>query len=131
MTPVTIRDLEWIHDCRVLSFTIEPVADDCPNCVIRMKCPRDLGFAAWEGKILQLHILEIHSMNFFGAHHVGHENVDAIRSGITHELLRERADYMSRSGGRTPSIEMTIGFTTGSLLAVLCESIAVVVEEAL
>jgi hypothetical protein len=42
----TLTELEWIHDCTLLSVFFDTSSDDGRSVTLTMRCPTDLGYAA-------------------------------------------------------------------------------------
>jgi len=119
-----ITELNWIHDCTVLSIMYRPSSGQLPSIRLAIRCPNDLGYAPWEGKDLTLVAIDVAMSKHVVCGVGGPETVDAIRPGIS-AALRDDTMEAKRMGVHFPPLEFTISFHTGSALEIICRELGV------
>jgi hypothetical protein len=130
MQPTTFEELEWIHDCTVLSLFFDTSSDAGRSIALTMRCPTDLGYAPWEGKKLVLAAIDVAlSKHVLRGAVAGPETIDAIRAGVS-TALRESTMKARQIGVRFPNLEFSISFHSGSSLEVICRELQVDVVKA-
>src|SRR5277367_1744931 len=108
MQAITMKDLEWLHDCVLLDVIYDASSDAGRLVKWRMRCPDDLGYTPWNGKELVLLALDVYMLQHIVWGFVaGPETIDAIRPG-TSDATQESMMDARRAGIRFPDIEFTI-----------------------
>jgi hypothetical protein len=123
----TLTELEWVHDCTLLSVIYDTVSEAGRSITLTMRCPTDLGYPAWEGKDLVLAAVDVAVSKHVLWGVAGPETIDAVRAGVS-TSLRDSTEEVRRAGGRFPSLEVTISFHSGSLLEVVCHELQIEVS---
>lgn len=59
MQTVTLDELAWIHDCVLLNVVYDASSNAGRNVTWTMRCPNDLGYALWQGKIIELVAVDV------------------------------------------------------------------------
>jgi hypothetical protein len=59
MQPATLKELEWLHDCDLLSVLYDTSGEPGQSIRLRMRCPADLGYTPWDGRILVLVAIDV------------------------------------------------------------------------
>jgi hypothetical protein len=54
MRAITMKDLEWVHDCVLMDVIYDASSDAGRLVKWRMRCPHDLGYTPWDGKEIVL-----------------------------------------------------------------------------
>jgi len=124
MQPTTLKELEWIHDCTVLSILYDTSSGADRSITVAMRCPTDLGYAPWEGKSLALSAMNVALSKHVVCGVVGPETVDAVRPGVSN-AVREGTMEARRMGVRFPNLEFTISLHSGSAIEVICEKLQI------
>jgi hypothetical protein len=121
---VTLKELEWIHDC-IVSVVAYNAGGNEKLINIAMSCPDDLGFAPWEGRQLELVAVDVAIANYsILGWSVEEETVDAIRPGISRAVQDSTAEARRR-GICYPNLEFTVSFHSGSSLEVICRELRI------
>jgi hypothetical protein len=123
MRPTSFKELEWIHDCSLLQIAYDFTM---PNQMIRlaMRCPPDLGYPQWEGKSIVLAAAGVAASNHTHWHVAGSETIDKISTGIS-STFQESTKRSRQIGVKVPPLEVTIRFSSGSALEIICEELHV------
>jgi hypothetical protein len=127
MRPTALAELEWVHDCTLLSVLYDTSSDAGRWITLTMRCPTDLGYAPWEGKKLVLAAIDVAVSKHVLWSVAGPETIDAVRAGVSTDV-RENTVDARRIGARFPSLEFTISFHSGSSLEVICRELQVEVD---
>ncbi len=127
MQPTTLKELEWIHDCTLITVVYDASNDTSQSIKLTMRCPHDLGYSPWQGKTIQLVAVDVALVKYLVFGVAGAETIDAVRSGISKEA-QESTLEARRMGVRFPSMECTICFHSGSVLEVICQELQVDVK---
>jgi hypothetical protein len=125
MQSITLQELEWIHDCVLFDVVYDAAKDSVRSVKLTMDCPRDLGYAPWEGKKLVLFANDVWLMNHTARGGIaGLEIIDAIRSGISN-ATQESTKEARRLGMQFPNVELSVSFTSGSEIEIICRTLEV------
>jgi hypothetical protein len=127
MQATTLTELEWIHDCTVLSVFYDTANDAGRSITLTMDCPSDLGYAAWEGRQLVLAAIDVAVAKHVLWGVARPETIDAVRAGVS-TSVRESTEKWRRKGARFPNLEFTISFHSGSSLEVICRELQIEVS---
>jgi hypothetical protein len=92
-----------------------------------MRCPADLGYTPWDGRILVLVAIDVAAAKHIIHGVAGAETVDTVRPGIS-AGVRESTMAARQMGIRFPSLEFTISLHSGSSLEIICDGIQVELE---
>ena len=128
MQPVTLKELEWIHDCVLLAMTYDATDPDGRAVTWTLRCPTDLGYPPWDGKELALVAVDVALLRHFAWGVDGRETVSAVNAGISSAAQESTMDAR-RAGVRFPEVEFTIGFGSGSYAEVICREVRIEVRE--
>src|SRR5215211_4184530 len=101
MQSTTLEELEWLHDCALLSVMYDTSSEAGQSIRLTMRCPVDLGYAPWAGKNLVLAAIDVAMSNHVVCGVAGPETVDAVRPGIS-AAVRESTMEARRMGVRFP-----------------------------
>src|SRR4051812_6969739 len=105
MQPTTLKELEWLHDCAVLSIMFE-ASSTGRSIRLTLRSPADLGYTPWEGKNLVLAAIDVAVSKHVVWGIAGLETIDAVRPGIS-PVTRESTMEARRMGVRFPNLEFT------------------------
>jgi len=120
MQHTTIKELQWLHDSDVLNIEYDFTNEQAWSIRLTLRCPTDLGYVPWEGKVLVLLVADVIRSNYSVCGAIGPETFDRINPGISH-MLQEDASQLGQSG----EYAFTITFISGSILEVICQELLV------
>jgi len=116
-----MRDLERIHDCKLLRMTYEPKDDGRRSLHLLISCPDDLGYEPWDGQNLQIMLSDVAALRCTAwGISTGPETIDAIRFGVSDVLLRE-TERSKLAGIRFPTLQMLFALHSGSQIEVIAD----------
>jgi hypothetical protein len=126
MKLTTLQELKWIHDVELLGVQYDTSGDADWPIRITMRCPEDLGYEPWEGKLLVLAAIDL-----VGSRHVvycvaGAETIDHINPGVS-SVFRESA-IKGKQTDEHFNFELTLTFISGSMLEIICQELQVEVR---
>jgi hypothetical protein len=123
MQSIVQNDLnwDWLHDAVVREFLFQ-THDDERVLKIFLNCPKDCGYAPWQGKKLVLSFHDISAMNQMVWGVRGKETIDSIQTQNS-ASFREKTIVARRTGEGSKNFEVKITFHSGSLLEILCEDL--------
>ena len=124
MQSTTLKELEWLHDCALLSVLYDSSRAAGQSIRLTMRCPTDLGYAPWQGKNLVLAAIDVAVSKHVVCGVAAPETIDAVRPGIS-AAVRESTMEARRMGVRFPNLEFTISLHSGSSLEVICQELQV------
>jgi len=128
MQPTSLKELARIHDCVVEKIVYDASDREERRSRIYMECPNDLGHPGWAGKRIVLVAIDVATMRHSVWGIVGLESIDAIHPGISSDL-KTAVQRWEDIGARFPDIELTISFSSGSVLEIICRGLEVDIEE--
>ena len=126
MKLTTLQELKWIHDADLLSVQYEMSGDADWPIRITMRCPEDLGYEPWQGKLLVLAAIDL-----VGSKHIvycvaGPESIDHINPGVS--LVFRESAMKGKPIGAHFNFEFTITLISGSTLEIICQELQVEVR---
>ncbi len=124
MQLTTLEELEWIHDCELLHLTYNAPGSGPRSIELTFDCHPDLGYAPWEGKRLVLVAVDVFASEHFVFAIANSESIDAIRPGVSLQL-RERLATAIQMGVYFPDLAVTVSFSSGSSLQLICRHLMV------
>jgi hypothetical protein len=125
MRSVTLKEIEWLHDCVLLGMSFDTSANGERLVTIRIRCPADLGYSLWDGKTLLLMATDVaFSRHVVWGYVAGPEVVDAIRPGVS-DAVQESTIEARLRGAHFPKTEFTMTFVSGSVLEIICDSLQI------
>lgn len=126
----SLRDLEWLHDERLLSLRFDAATDGGRVATLHLACAQDAANPAWAGRQLTVRFRGVARVLYAGiAVSAAADTVDAIRPGVS-EQLRASTSNARRLGIEFPASEATISFHSGSMLELIFDSVTIDVVQA-
>ncbi|MEO8879907.1 MAG: hypothetical protein ABI446_05875 [Gemmatimonadaceae bacterium] len=118
----------WLHDSIITSIEFRVADNGNRNLEMHMDCPSDCGYEPWEGKKLTVLVSDIALMmhTVFGMQ-TGKESINFVENGISDITRAKMRAWEHRKFGIDPEA-YTIVFHSGSMIEVLCSTIAVLVR---
>ena len=123
MTP----GLEWLHDADVLELRTSREGDAQPEVVLRVKCPQDLGYVDWEGRVLRIEMTGVALWQHFMVGIATRDSINWVNERVSPEF-QAKIDRAVEIASAYP-VKLSVVFHSGSLLEVWCRELAVVVED--
>lgn len=120
-----LDDLKWFHDCKVQAISIgwKPVT----RLQITVVCPVDLGLPRWDGKTVAIIADDISMLDYELRVSSDEDSISSIREGIRSTSLEAAIARSMKIGFRLPPCLLSICFSSGSLIQLLCNATRIVV----
>jgi hypothetical protein len=115
-----LSDLKWFHDCIVqaISFGWIPVT----SLRITVACPHDLGRPDWDGRTVAIIADNIALLDYEMRMSSDGDSIDAIRAGTYSKNLESAIARSMKSGWQPSPRALTICFSSGSSIQLLCDA---------
>ena len=119
------EQLDWVHDCALISIQYEASDSATRSLAVTLRCPPDLGLAAWAGKTLIIFAVGVAAVKLEAWSIVADgETMEAIREGVSPAMDESTAEAR-RMGIEFPGTRLTFVFQSGSSLEVICETVQI------
>lgn len=127
MRPTTIKELDWLHDSDLLSIMYDTSGDDDWPIRLTIRCPDDMGYAPWDGKLLVVSAIGVTRSSHVVCGVRRGETFDHAYPGVSDAL---RKDAMKSSTVEADfNFEFTITLISGSKLEIICQDLQVEISE--
>jgi hypothetical protein len=124
MREVTIEELGWLHDARLVAMTLDPAHATGRSLQLTIECSDVMGYPLWDGRTLTLLATDVRAVRFRMYGVAGREIIDRVYPAISDEMEKE-LEKGRKLGARYGTRQMFMLFHTGSALEISCGALEI------
>jgi hypothetical protein len=115
-------ELRWTHDCELLLAVYDTSAAPARSLSLTIRCPPDLGLAAWEGRDVRIVFVDVLWMRHEVMNVAGPESINFIDRGAPADGWGGIKDEVPLPAA---ALEWTVCFHSGGLLGIACRDVRI------
>jgi len=118
-------ELAYLHDSEVLDISYVLTNPDSRTVIMRLQGDPEMGYSAWEGKVLRVTASGVFLFRCEGwGHTCDRETLDGWGKGVSAVTQAELARHATL-GFRVPDLRFTVTLHSGSSLELVCDQVNV------